>query len=84
MVYETIAFVERELMAKKGTFYASLDADSEGEECTFYIWKKAEIDELLGDDAVIFNEVFNITKPGNWEHGNNVIHTEKSISEVAH
>ena len=30
IVYETLEFVERELTSEEGTFYCSLDADSEG------------------------------------------------------
>jgi hypothetical protein len=82
VVYETLAFIDRELTSPNGTFYSSIDADSEGEEGTFYIWKKDEIDKALKDDAAVFNALYGISQQGNWEHGNNVLHQFKTIEKV--
>ncbi|GAB3907722.1 thioredoxin domain-containing protein [Mucilaginibacter boryungensis] len=67
VVDETITFVNRELMSPKYGFYSALDADSEGVEGKFYSFSKAEIDELLGDDAQLFCIYYNITTEGNWQ-----------------
>jgi uncharacterized protein YyaL (SSP411 family) len=72
IVYETIAFVKRELTSPGGGFYSSLDADSEGKEGKFYVWKKEEIKNILGKDADLFDEYFGITESGNWESGENI------------
>ncbi|HTL07900.1 MAG TPA: thioredoxin domain-containing protein [Chitinophagaceae bacterium] len=69
----TIAFVERELMSAEDGFYAALDADSEGEEGKFYVWSRAEVQELLGPTADLFCRYYDITNEGNWE-GNNILH----------
>ena len=61
-----LSFVERELMHEQGGFYAALDADSEGEEGKYYVWTKSEIDRLLGDDASLFSDYFNVSEKGNW------------------
>jgi uncharacterized protein len=67
-IAETIAWLQREMIAEGGGFAASLDADSEGEEGKFYVWTKAEIDEVLGAaDAKTFCEVYDVTGEGNWE-----------------
>ncbi len=47
VVYETIAWMEREMLHSSGAFYASVDADTEGEEGKFYTWKYEELDQLL-------------------------------------
>lgn len=67
---QTIGFLERELLDKEGGFYSALDADSEGVEGKFYTWSKAEIDLLLGEDAAIFCQFYQIVEQGNWEHVN--------------
>lgn len=71
-IAETLAFTERELMHPANGFYAALDADSEGEEGKFYVWSLEEIQEILGDDATVFCDYYNISKNGNWE-GKNIL-----------
>ena len=45
---------------KDGGYYAAIDADSEGEEGKFYTWTKKEIDEILANDAPLFNNYFDV------------------------
>jgi uncharacterized protein len=67
-VAETVAWLQREMIAAGGGFAASLDADSEGEEGKFYVWTLPEIQEVLGEeDAKLFAEVYDVTPSGNWE-----------------
>ena len=67
-IEETVAWLQSEMIAEGGGFAASLDADSEGEEGKFYVWSKAEIDEVLGaEDAARFCEAYDVTAEGNWE-----------------
>jgi len=73
VVDESIAFIQEELMAKNGAFYSALDADSEGEEGKFYVWKKEEMQDLLGGDFGIAEDYFNINDYGFWEHENYVL-----------
>lgn len=70
IIEETLAFVERELMHPDGGFYSALDADSEGVEGKFYVWKEEEVKQILEEDANLFNEYFDITAEGNWEENN--------------
>jgi len=85
VVEETLEYIKREMTNSEGGFYSSLDADTEGEEGKFYVWKKPEIDSLLNDKNLsdIFCEYYQVHKKGNWEHGNNVIYRKKSDEEVA-
>ncbi|MFQ5446929.1 MAG: thioredoxin domain-containing protein [Saprospiraceae bacterium] len=84
-VEESLAFVNRELTSPEGAFFSSLDADSDGEEGKFYVWEKAEIDSILGDEkvAVVFNDFYEIKEKGNWEDGKNILHRRKPAADVA-
>lgn len=73
-VYETVAWLEREMTSVENGFYSALDADSEGIEGKFYIWTQAELQQILGDDFVWFSKLYNIRAAGNWEHGYNHLH----------
>lgn len=84
VIEETIAFIERELMSDEYGFYASLDADSEGEEGKFYVFAKSEVDSIINDalDAKYFCAYYDITTHGNWEH-TNILRTPQPLEKVA-
>lgn len=84
-VFETLAFVKRDLTSPEGGFYSSLDADSEREEGKFYVWAKAEVDSILNDQrlAAIFSDYFDVTAAGNWEEGKNVLWQRQKPEAVA-
>jgi uncharacterized protein len=74
IVEETLAFVQREMTAPEGGFYASLDADTEGEEGRFYVWTPAELDAVLGpEQGAALARAFDVTPEGNFE-GHNILH----------
>lgn len=73
VVYETIAWLTREMTNEEGGFYSALDADSEGVEGKYYVWTKTEIEQILGKDAEAFCKNYQVTKAGNWEHGVNIL-----------
>jgi uncharacterized protein YyaL (SSP411 family) len=67
---ETIAYVLRDMTHPEGGFYASEDADSEGEEGKFYVWTPAEVKAVLGDtDGATACRAYGVTERGNFEHG---------------
>lgn len=70
VITHTIEFVQRELLSEEGGFFAALDADSEGVEGKFYTWSAAEIDQIIGEDAPLFKEIYAVESEGNWEHTN--------------
>ena len=74
IVYQTIAWLETEMMSEEGGFYAALDADSEGEEGKYYVWSSAELDSLIPEYKELVSKYYNITEEGNWEHGKNILH----------
>jgi uncharacterized protein YyaL (SSP411 family) len=44
---ETASWVMREMQTAAGGYCSSLDADSEGEEGKYYVWDRAEVEQLL-------------------------------------
>lgn len=81
-VEQTLAFVERELYAPGKGFYSALDADSEGVEGKFYVWSKAEIEQVLPGDADLFCAFYDVTENGNWEH-TNILNIRKPLEAFA-
>lgn len=82
VITETMEFIRRELFHPAGGFYAALDADSEGVEGKFYVWSKAEVEELLGEEAALFCEYYDITDHGNWEE-TNILRVKKAIEQFS-
>ena len=80
---EVLDYVEREMCHPGGGFYATQDADSEGEEGRFFVWTKAEVDALLGDDSRLFCRYYDVTEAGNWESGSNILHLTVSLQQLA-
>ncbi|MBL6658399.1 MAG: thioredoxin domain-containing protein [Flavobacteriales bacterium] len=80
-VVQTLEFIERELSDTSGAFYSALDADSEGEEGKFYIWKKEELKALIGNDYALFSNYYNVDSKGFWEYGNYILLRDKSDLE---
>ena len=63
-------------------FYSAYDADSEGVEGKFYVWDKAEIEDVLREDAPLFCAFYDVTEEGNWEE-KNILWRHKSYEEFA-
>jgi len=82
VLQKTLDYVLREMTSPENGFYSAYDADSEGVEGKFYVWKKSEIKEILGNDADMFCLYYDVTDGGNWE-GNNILCNNLNISTVA-
>jgi uncharacterized protein YyaL (SSP411 family) len=84
---EIFTYVLRDLTSPEGAFYTAEDADSEGEEGKFYLWKTKEIVEILGDEeGGRFIEIYNLHEDGNFSGemaGLNIPHLKKSLDELA-
>jgi uncharacterized protein YyaL (SSP411 family) len=83
IVNESIAFVDRELSDESGAFYSALDADSEGEEGKFYVWKDDEFKKACGHYAPLMADYFRVGKEALWEHGNNILLIKESKDEFS-
>jgi len=88
---EIFAYVLRDMTAPEGGFYSAEDADSEGEEGKFYVWKEEEIRQILGpEEAELIIRAFNLKKVGNFkeeatgkETGTNIPHLKEPLPGIA-
>ncbi|MCA1829754.1 MAG: thioredoxin domain-containing protein, partial [Myxococcales bacterium] len=76
-LFKTIAcdvldYAAREMTSPEGAFYSATDADSEGEEGTFFVWTPQQLRDVLGADAGDAIGAFGVTEAGNFE-GKNVL-----------
>ncbi|HIE54386.1 MAG TPA: thioredoxin domain-containing protein, partial [Chromatiaceae bacterium] len=83
VVTETLEYIQREMTNKEGGFYSSLDADSEGEEGKFYVWKRDELRSLLSDEEYgVFASLFGLDRNPNFE-GQWHLHRFESMEKIA-
>jgi uncharacterized protein YyaL (SSP411 family) len=96
---EILEYVLRDMTDAGGAFYSAEDADSvidpanpeEKGEGAFYIWTRAEIDEVVGEPAAEwFSYVYGVEKNGNVMEdphneftGKNILFQRRSIPEAA-
>ncbi|GBE30287.1 glycosyl Hydrolase Family 88 [bacterium BMS3Bbin04] len=75
----TLDFMLAEMYdAENGGFYSSFDADSGGEEGTFYVWTPEEITSIVGErDSEALMMLFGITREGNFEDKNRTVLTRR-------
>ena len=91
IVRETLDYLEREMLDDSGGFYSAQDADSEGIEGKFFVWTRAELHAVLGEeDARICGAVYGVTEGGNFEDPHhpefgrrNVLSRYRPLGEIA-
>lgn len=80
---QILQYITQEMTTPEGAFYSATDADSEGEEGTFFVWTATEIEKVLGaQQAKLFNSVYGVTEKGNFA-GKNVLSFVRPVAEVA-
>jgi uncharacterized protein len=87
---KTLNYVTTYMTDDAGGFYSAEDADVEGKEGLFYLWKQEEINSLLDSkEADIFSSYFQVKKEGNFPYqesyhkGKNILHIRENLSSLS-
>lgn len=84
IVREIIDWAIKEMYVEGKGFFSSQDADSEGKEGLYYIWKKEELDKiLLEEERELFYTAYGVTKNGNFEDNSNILNRVFGDKELA-
>jgi uncharacterized protein YyaL (SSP411 family) len=83
IAHETADWVLRDMRSPAGSFYSSLDADSEGHEGKFYVWNRDEVQSLLtAREYDAFSARFGLDRSANFE-GEWHLHVSASLDDIA-
>ena len=78
---QTIKFINSEFLVKNSLLGSAYDADSDGIEGKYYVWKYQELKDILQNELDIFKKKYQISEHGNFEGSNILVeNTDKSIS----
>ncbi len=88
---EIFTYVLRDMTSPQGGFFTAEDADSEGEEGKFYLWRMEELEDVLdADQYKIITGFLDLNKDGNFtadasatRTGANIIYQQRRLSEFA-
>ena len=84
VVRETAEFVRRELTGPEGAFWSALDAETDGHEGAFYVWRQSELIETLGEeDAGFLAPLYGFDGPPFFEGDRYVLHLPARLANQA-
>lgn len=84
-VQQTLQFVSREMTSLEGAFFAAQDADSEGQEGRFYVWRPDDVSAALGEqDGETYSAFYDITEEGNFEGYNVPNYIDTDVEAFVH
>ena len=82
-VTSTLDYLLADLTDPEGGFYSARDADSEGEEGVFYIWRPEELESVLGaEESPLFARAYGVSAGGNFE-GRSILYRSRSFDSLA-
>jgi uncharacterized protein YyaL (SSP411 family) len=83
VVLRTFEYLQREMRAPGGAYYAALDAESEKVEGKYYRWDVAEVEQQLGEEYPLFARVYGLDEAPNFEEHFHVLLRRESWREIA-
>ena len=82
-IIKTFEFLNNEIKNKENLFYSTQDADSEGEEGTYYLWSYEELEKILSSDEFkIIKTHWDISEEGDLD-GKNILNINKSPQDIS-
>tara|TARA_B110000977_G_scaffold201713_1_gene297961 strand:- start:3336 stop:5582 length:2247 start_codon:yes stop_codon:yes gene_type:complete len=83
VINQTVEYVLRDMTSPDGLFYSATDADSEGEEGTFFVWTSDELYTLLDSQEYrLVRSVYGASEIGNFE-GKNIFYLQDPLESYA-
>lgn len=89
VVYEIYSYLNTEMLSPEGAYYSAIDADSDGEEGKFYLWKSKELEEIIPDKYETIRKIFNVSDEGNFLNeatkkltGKNILYLKNRLLDV--
>ena len=80
----TVGWLLREMRHPRGGFFTAQDADQEGGEGSFFVWRPSELVALLGAaDGAWAAEQLGVDAAGNFEHGASVLTRRRAALAAA-
>ena len=81
---ETADWIIRDLQSPAGGFWSTLDADSEGHEGKFYVWRRDEVEGVLPPETrEAFVKRFGLDREPNFEGAGHHLHVFQSEEDIA-
>ena len=80
---EIVEYVQSRLLSPEGAWYCAEDADSEGEEGTYYLFTESELSDILNaEEFALAKSCFHISKDGNYFDESGGHRTGKNIMSL--
>ncbi len=80
--HATADWMLADMQSDNGGFFATRDADSEGHEGLYYLWRPEQVRGLVGDDYEVFARRFGLDQDANFE-GQWHLTVRESIDDIA-
>lgn len=81
-IFQTFDFLQRKMKDPNGGYYSAFDADSEGVEGKFYVWKLEELQTLLQEEWEDASIIFDFSPASYWEEGNYILRRNTHLTYV--
>lgn len=78
---QTSKWLREKMQTPDHLFKSSIDADSEGEEGKYYVWKQEELQSVLGISYSTVEKFYQINGNGFWKNGNYILLRDASYSK---